>query len=448
MTLTHRPVVGVQSYNIDGFMPSKRDYGRQYASLYWSRLEIFRPLLLENIQSDSKLSRISLKQKISDVVQNEKCIIVGTCYLDMPLKPNVLTELAEENQIGIPSLAQVSYSSDRDVATLEDLSGRIVLQGDEVKKQLFVTGLVCALVGTERESGVFTVDSVIFSSLRDVPPLPAVIKEKPVYIALVSCLSMAGTSDYERSLLRDYICGNLLCNDSDVQDVSSISRLIIAGNSFAQNRQQLKDGDNMSFALSKFQQFLRELNQVVQVDVMPGACDPTTFLLPQKPIHKGMLLDQDMKRKGQMLENVHCRTNPCAFNVEGVKFLGTSGQNLDDLCHYVPLKEDGVSTTVDRLNIASRMLDWRHIAPSSPDTLCCYPYVDSDPFALIGGNQDGTLGVPNVFFIGNQPRFGTKLVEAKDGSGKCRVILVPEFASTHQIVLLNLQDLSVKTVEF
>jgi DNA polymerase delta subunit 2 len=46
----------------------------------------------------------------------------------------------------------------------------------------------------------------------------------------------------------------------------------------------------------------------------------------------------------------------------GNSFLGTGGQTLDDIYKYIP--------TDDRLSMARRTLEWRHIAPTAPDTLC------------------------------------------------------------------------------
>jgi hypothetical protein len=43
-------------------------------------------------------------------------------------------------------------------------------------------------------------------------------------------------------------------------------------------------------------------------------------------------------------------------------FLGTAGQTLDDMYKYLP--------SDDRLGMARRTLEWRHIAPTAPDTLC------------------------------------------------------------------------------
>jgi hypothetical protein len=43
-------------------------------------------------------------------------------------------------------------------------------------------------------------------------------------------------------------------------------------------------------------------------------------------------------------------------------FLGAGGQALDDIYKYLP--------SDDRLSIARRTLEWRHVAPTAPDTLC------------------------------------------------------------------------------
>ena len=60
------------------------------------------------------------------------------------------------------------------------------------------------------------------------------------------------------------------------------------------------------------------------------------------------------------------------------------------------------SDTEDRLDIMARMLEWRHIVPTSPDTLVSYPFKMDDPFAL--------TATPHVLFAGNQPAFGQRLV--------------------------------------
>lgn len=49
------------------------------------------------------------------------------------------------------------------------------------------------------------------------------------------------------------------------------------------------------------------------------------------------------------------------------RFLGTSGQNVDDLENYSEAK--------DKLEFMERTLRWRHLAPTAPNTLGITSYI-------------------------------------------------------------------------
>lgn len=93
----------------------------------------------------------------------------------------------------------------------------------------------------------------------------------------------------------------------------------------------------------------------------------------------------------------------------------------------------------DRLGMAERCLRWRIIAPTAPDTLWCYPFVDRDPFVI--------KETPQVLVIGNQPRFETRVVEG-EGGVRCRIVMVPRFDVTGEIVLLDVETKEVEVVRF
>jgi len=138
-------------------------------------------------------------------------------------------------------------------------------------------------------------------------------------------------------------------------------------------------------------------------------------------------------------------------------FLGTSGQTIDDIFKYLESE--------NRMEIVQQTLEWSHLAPTCPDTLClslycslvststelihgsgvetgCYPFTDRDPFIL---NE-----TPHVYFIGNQPKFESRLVTDEEGEGskKCRIVLVPKFCETGQVVLVHSKSLETKVVGF
>lgn len=126
--------------------------------------------------------------------------------------------------------------------------------------------------------------------------------------------------------------------------------------------------------------------------------------------------------------------------------------------------------TNDRLTVATSTLEWRHMAPTAPDTLWCHPYSTQDPFVL--------TSTPHIYIIGNQPSFATTLVtstipnmdpgvNATPGSSRkrgrddgesganseteaqvrCRVILVPKFSESATLVLVHTGTLECRTIQ-
>lgn len=158
---------------------------------------------------------------------------------------------------------------------------------------------------------------------------------------------------------------------------------------------------------------------------MPGDTDPANVSLPQQPIHPTMF-PQSKAYFGSTFNPV---TNPYDCTIDGVNFLGTSGQTIDDIYKYV----EGD----DRLGMMEWTLRWRHIAPTCPDTLWSYPFQSTDPFIL--------KNCPHVYFVGNQPRFETKLLEGSSGQ-RCRIIAVPGFSKTGELVLVDLETLGCEVV--
>lgn len=90
--------------------------------------------------------------------------------------------------------------------------------------------------------------------------------------------------------------------------------------------------------------------------------------------------------------------------------------SLSDLFHSLPdqsldLKSYAFILTslppLPRLAMMESLLTWRHLAPTAPDTLTCYPFHDRDPFVL--------EATPHVLFAGNQPTFKTATVTGARG---------------------------------
>lgn len=66
-----------------------------------------------------------------------------------------------------------------------------------------------------------------------------------------------------------------------------------------------------------------------------------------------------------------------------------------------------------------------------------YPFQDEDPFVL--------NTCPHVFFVGSQPKFDTASIEGPDGQ-VVRLIAVPEFCKTGELVLVDSESLETSVV--
>ena len=119
--------------------------------------------------------------------------------------------------------------------------------------------------------------------------------------------------------------------------------------------------------------------------------------------------------------------------------LVTAGQPVLDIFKYLP------TPPFTLVSIAELTLKWRHIAPTAPDTLWCHPYRERDPFVL---NE-----TPDIYVIGGMSEFATALVGSeqngkKKRSRQCRLVLLPSFAETGTLALINMRTLDVRCVNF
>lgn len=69
----------------------------------------------------------------------------------------------------------------------------------------------------------------------------------------------------------------------------------------------------------------------------------------------------------------------------------------------------------------------------------CYPFQDKDQFVI--------EECPHVYFVGNQPRYETTVIEGPAGQ-TVRLIAVPIFRDTGEIVLLDTDTLETEVLQF
>ena len=411
-----------------------RNYDRQYAQLYFYRLVQMRPVLEQ--AAKSKWPGVPIV-RVLDIPEQGEVVAIGTLYKEMALKPSILDEYTKERALA-DQLGRTRFTQPEDKVVMEDEGARVALTGDGLLPGSCVAGVLAAVKGSVLENGEFDVKEVCFAGMAPQPPFPEKTEDK--YVALVSGLGIGGNGNgdagssnlLQLQLLVDYCCG-ALGGESEQSIASRISRVVIAGGllhgtanlsqptAYASLRKQ-------AAALGPVREAdvrLTELASSLSVDVMPGAADPANYSLPQQPLHRCLF-------PGAAGFPTFIRSpNPHMFDLDGVRFLGTSGQNVDDIIRYSDLEA--------RTTVLESLLAWRHLIPTAPDTLASYPYHDTDPFII-----DET---PHVLFAGGQPEFGTSRVEGPDGQ-IVRVIAVPDFASTGTMVLVNLKNLEVHPVQF
>ncbi|KAG6334004.1 hypothetical protein ID866_5087 [Astraeus odoratus] len=460
-----------------------KSYRHQYSNIYFTRLAMLKGPVTQRARAkwENLPGNPMHVPRVLDVEKSKLCWILGTVYMDMPLKPNVLEDLGRDFSIPPPPPREKFYS-DEDSMMLEDESGRIKLVGERLKSTRLVTGVIIAVLGMETPNGDFEVADICYPDLApfaeanaydgDTMDIEDCSSIQDEYLAVVSGLSIGGDSpaDAQIQLLVEYLAGETGGSD-DCKLASQITRLIIAGNSLSpilgedgdeeEDNRPRKSGSAAPASLSThpnvaLSMHLEELASIIPVHILPGADDPAGTILPQQPFPRAMF------GGAANFETFRCETNPTwlriACGCEDDTQLGgansststghgtplirsilvTSGQPILDMHQYLPTPPSTY------LSLACSTLKWRHVAPTAPDTLWCHPFREKDPFVL--GET------PSIYIIGGMPGFWTDLVGAESSgrkaSRKCRVVLVPSFSETGILVLVNLRTLGVRCVNF
>lgn len=270
-------------------------------------------------------------------------------------------------------------------------------------------------------------------------------------------MSVESESNLKIDLLKQFLSGEI-GGVEEMEKSSKISRLIIAGDSISPETTLDSSVSSLNFGsknvsklnvdnIKEFDNFLQDLLPTIPITLMPGSNDPGEICLPQQPLHRAFLQKNKQYVGGENLQSV---TNPTWLESDsGLKLLGSSGQNIDDIKRY--LTRDQINEIgEERLEsvLLEYCLKWQNIAPSAPDTLYCYPFEDSDPFTL--------SETPHIFFAGNQDKFGWEKVyfneygaETKDKSKlSITVVSIPRFSESGQLVLIDEETLECEAINF
>ena len=463
-----------------------KHYKQQFGDMYFLRLAKLKPVVERIAQQDwaefeiaeQKAQRV---ERVLDVRQGQLCWVVGTIYMDLPLKPNILEDISRDHWVAGPPPRQSYFSQEQGPQVmLEDESGRLRLAGSTLSNNLLVTGVIVAVLGTENSNGDFEVLDMHFAELaiqprrweRDDEEMDESTMEidRPSQdgrkVALVSGLDVSGTEadTLALSLLSEFLLGEGL-DGEDQNGTTNISRLIIAGNSIASDAianqpnglDEVKKPAHKKYGYDSsaynptptqhLDQFLSELLPSIPITIMAGEQDPANASLPQQPVHPAMFPhsraysstnfnDPETDAEPGWFDSV---TNPWEGDIEGWRFMGNSGQPVDDILKYIDLGGPDGKDAEGRLEVMEALLRWRCGAPTAPDTLWCYPFQERDQFVI--------EQCPHVFFVGNQPRFDTTTIEGPNGQ-QVRLIAIPRFSETGELVLIDAETLEPEIIHF
>jgi len=134
------------------FIIKKKQY-TQYNKIYNNRLSLMRPLLkheaVRKWGSEIGGEKLIFTDKIIEAESNmgQICVLIGTLYKEMALKPSVLDEFKEYSSVH-GEVKPYNISSSSDSLLLEDDSGRVTLRGMEPVTSSLVTGIIAALKGS------------------------------------------------------------------------------------------------------------------------------------------------------------------------------------------------------------------------------------------------------------------------------------------------------------
>ena len=297
------------------------DFERQYSHTYASRLDALTQRTATS--ATSKWKDLKLTKRVIDLKVNTECMIIGTLFKKMALKPNVLQEYMESSIMAGRKPALASYVSDEDSLVVEDPTGRVVVTLDSesllrVEPAQLVSGIIIGIRGFIQESGELLARDICFPSPYDesAAAVPSSSTSSTSTSSTASATTVATTTTTTESgtvmlisgirvspgmtskllplqLLSDYVTGH--AGDPLSQKISSanIVRVVVCGNTVdMQNALQKADdiakhGEDASSSssggtssqstmeteaepLRVADNLLAQLARSVSVDVMPG----------------------------------------------------------------------------------------------------------------------------------------------------------------------------------
>lgn len=409
----------------DNFLILQRQYTQQYSHIYFCRLKALR----SSIESAARLKwpTVPVAEKMTEFpADGQRCIVIGTIYVENPSKPNILDEVALELHLKNRTSHGPAENSLLKVAgntyLVEDEFGRCQLElgGCSQREVTLMTGVSVALLGFERASdGVFCVEDVCAAG---VPAQPPARPRSPIAVAMLCGVSYGSDATLDAQLVMHQL------TSTPLDCILVVGSVLREPPQYEDTEQRMRFGAiNYRLDTTHFSSFSETIKWTLQenncdrIVLVPGLGDPTNASIPQQPIPVGIFPGcHRYWEEGRLV----LATNPALFLLDQVRFLVLPSQSVNDAKWYTGL--DSLDTEA-AFQVIATILRCRHLAPTAPDSICCYPSFERDPFVLAPESS-----FPQVVVCGGQAEFAYRQVEG------IHVILLPDFLQSRQSVVARM----------
>lgn len=437
-------------------------YMRQYSHVYHHRLTALKIRCMDayhlsrSSDSDEQQPKIKQISRILELQESVPSVVVGT----------LVREKSDES-----SPDSITGTT---ILVLEDESGRVTLKVDRPNQ--WCTGMVVAAQGKVLPDtvGVFQVDrffapapvsnavvqgDLVGSEANDASTNSGASSSPHVLILSGLNCGAPDVSSLPRDMLLSYLQGQFNPTEEDTASTtvtataSKICRVVIAGGACTPSSEGVQELDGW---------LAQVCSSGIPVDLIPGKDDPTTANWPQRPFHSSLLPhSSSVVQTAQSAQSsmIHKTPNPYAAGMGDKLLMGTDGTNVQDLARVLESSlstrmddndNDDSTTQISELEAARTTLTFSHMCPTGPDSVPTVPHAQQDPMVI--------TEMPHIYFAGNSSSFDTTLhqVERKIGSNdetttelvQTRIICVPKFSDTKEVVLVNLETLDCELLRF
>ncbi|KAI5152191.1 DNA polymerase delta subunit 2 [Enteropsectra breve] len=359
----------------------------QYNEVYKCRIEEMKKLILES----DELIAAGIEVEPLDRIGEKECLVVAALFVVTDLKPVVIDMTALKTELG-----HTTYMSGAEVFFIEDFSGKLPIEftSECNRPKALATGTVLGWYGRVNEDKVFKCHRIFYP--QSIQPSS---QNKCGKIMLINNIAI-NDGNYEK--LR-------VISDAYNEDISEI---IVAENLFTSKpcenssneftEKKAKIDCNAGVLMNKW---ISDLPK--RICLIPGINDPTSKMIPFTPIHKLIFTNTSLFFNGITGEKrIEALTNPVLHSFGNANIIYVASHVVEDMAKYIsqgefktmqkpygyqihleeepfkaykPLKKD---SNEDILDMLEQIIQTRHLAPSSPDTVESAPIKDKDIFII------------------------------------------------------------------